>query len=80
MTMALLGALVAAMLLGAPPASAGILPHEFRGGITVNGANAVASTTWVFAEIDGVLYGQDSTVSPTAGGGYSGRACVPRRT
>jgi len=72
MTMALLGALVAAMLLGAPPASAGILPHEFRGGITVNGANAVASTTWVFAEIDGVLYGQDSTVSPTAGGGYSG--------
>jgi len=38
----------------------------------VNGANQPAGTTWVHAEIDGVLYGQDSTASPTSGGGYSG--------
>src|SRR3990170_8086401 len=69
------GVLATLLLAGlwlSPGATAGYLPHSFRGQITVNGANQPAGTTWVHAEIDGVLYGQDSTASPTSGGGYSG--------
>jgi len=46
-------------------AVAGYLPHDFEGAV----AGGVAGSTEVYAEIDGVLYGQDSQ---WAGGGYSG--------
>ena len=69
--LAVMAPLLAGFLLGLPTVS-GQLPHSFRGGITVNGASPQIATTWVWAEIDGVLYGQDSTASGTSGGGYSG--------